>query len=80
VTLHLQPRLLDRAAAAAYCGVTAGYFTLHVEPHIRSVHVHRRKLYDRRSIDAWIDGDTPTRAQRQIANLSEDDIVARAGA
>lgn len=47
------PRLLDRRAAAAYCGVSPGSFETHVP--VPAIRVGRRRLWDIRALDRWID-------------------------
>ena len=49
------PRLLPRRLAAAYCGVSVNHFLAHVP--VACVEVGTKKLWDRRAIDAWLDGD-----------------------
>lgn len=51
----MTPRLLARDAAAAYCGVTAETFELHVRPHVRPVEIGARRLWDVKALDRWLD-------------------------
>ena len=55
--------MLDRQDAAEYCGVSVNHFLAHcpVDP----TSIGTKKLWDRKAIDAWLDGpggggDTPT--------------------
>ncbi len=63
--IQLQPRLLSRANAAAYCGVSINHFMEHIAPVVEEVPVPGKRLWDRRSIDAWID------AQRGVEQNQE---------
>jgi hypothetical protein len=51
----LAPRLLCCKAAAAYCGMSAGSFTTYVAPHVAPLEFGRRRLWDLRMLDAWLD-------------------------
>lgn len=53
--LALEPRLVARELAAAYCGVSANHFGAHVEPHVAPLAIGSRRLWDVRDLDAWID-------------------------
>jgi hypothetical protein len=46
-------RLLSRPQAARYCGMSAEHFTKHVP--VAPIEFGKRKLYDRNSLDQWID-------------------------
>lgn len=56
------PRLLSREQAAAYCGMSPPFFAAMVP--VKPIRLRRvgssekggRVLYDRRELDAWIDG------------------------
>lgn len=48
------PRLLDRQDAAEYCGVSVNHFLTHVPVGPRLI--GSKKLWDRKEIDAWLDG------------------------
>jgi hypothetical protein len=52
----IRPRLLDRTAAAAYCGVSVNHFLEHLGTVVEPVMVGSKRLWDRRTIDRWIDG------------------------
>jgi hypothetical protein len=49
------PRLLSREQAASYLGITAAHFGAHVANQVRSVAIGRRVLFDRMSLDIWVD-------------------------
>ena len=49
----LTPRLLDRDAAATYCGVSVPHFLEHVP--VDPVEIGKKKLWDRMMIDRWLD-------------------------
>jgi hypothetical protein len=51
----MTPRLLGEDAAAAYCGVSAAHFREHLAPVVRPIHIGRRKLWDVRALDRWLD-------------------------
>lgn len=57
VSLPEWPRLMSRETAAAYCGISPGFFeaTCPVVP----MRIGSRKLWDRRLIDQWIDQHSP---------------------
>ena len=51
--LPLEPRLLSRELAAAYCGLSVPTFETTCP--VRAVRFRSRVLYDRRAIDRWLD-------------------------
>lgn len=51
----LVPRLLNRDAAAAYCGISTAHFSEHVGSKVPPIQLGRRKLWDIRSLDQWLD-------------------------
>jgi hypothetical protein len=51
----MTPRLLSEDAAAAYLGIHRVTFEEHVRPHIPPVEIGARKLWDVKSLDAWLD-------------------------
>ena len=51
----MTPRLLGEDAAAAYCGVSAAHFREHVSDVVPPIHIGRRKLWDVRALDRWLD-------------------------
>ena len=53
VRLPLEPRLLSRELAAAYCGLSVPTFECTCP--VRAVRVRSRVLYDRVAIDRWLD-------------------------
>lgn len=52
----LTPRLLSREAAAAYCGISPTTFDETIGEAVAPVELRRRKLWDIKAIDRWIDG------------------------
>lgn len=48
------PRLMGLDVAAAYCGISASTFELRVG--VEPVRLGSRKLWDKKRLDAWIDG------------------------
>ena len=52
----IEPRLLDRSQAAAYCGISLAVFTARcpVRP-LAMGHGKRLERYDIRDLDEWID-------------------------
>ena len=53
--LGLVPRLLNRNAAAAYCGISPNHFDVNVAPHVEPVPIGSKRLWDRKAIVRWID-------------------------
>jgi hypothetical protein len=51
----MTPRLLSRELAAEYCGVTPPTFDEHVVPSVPPVELGRRRLWDVRALDRWLD-------------------------
>jgi hypothetical protein len=49
------PRLLHRGQAAAYCGVSAGHFDDHIATAVPPISIGRRKLWDVRALDRYLD-------------------------
>ncbi len=49
----VEPRALDRARAAAYCGLSVGSFIARCP--VRGAKVGARVIYDRRALDRWLD-------------------------
>lgn len=52
---EIPPRLLTTQLAAEYCGVSADLFERHFGAIIEPVRIGRRKMWDRRAIDRWLD-------------------------
>lgn len=50
----IQPRLLSREEAAAYCGVSPA--SLDANCPVKPIRIGRRALWDRRALDTWLDG------------------------
>jgi len=50
---QIEPRLLSREQAATYCGVSAPTFIS--ECPVTPIKIRTRVLYDRRSLDRWLD-------------------------
>jgi hypothetical protein len=48
-------RLLGRHQAAAYLAISTPHFELHVAHHVGAVLIGRRRLYDVRALDRWLD-------------------------
>jgi hypothetical protein len=53
--IGLTPRLLCRDAAAAYLGISANHFEEHVADAVPAIEIGRRKLWDIRALDRWLD-------------------------
>lgn len=51
----MTPRLLCREAAAAYLGISANHFEDHVAAAVPPVEIGKRKLWDVRALDRWLD-------------------------
>ena len=73
--IKIEPRLLNRKEAAAYCGVSEAAFTVHIVPHIRPVHIGKKLLWDRKpSIFGSMGDRVDLRCRNQIGwNASNDD-------
>jgi hypothetical protein len=56
--IRLAPRLLSRDAAARYCGISTTHFLAHVAPRVAPMLIGRKRLWDVRAIDRWIDRET----------------------
>ena len=54
----ITPRLLAKEAAAEYCGVSAPHFEAHVARQVPAVEIGRRRLWDIKALDRWLDGQT----------------------
>jgi hypothetical protein len=63
-------RLLNIEDAAAYCGVSPALFERHVR--VLPLRIGRRKLWDRRAIDIWID-----RQQENPSSFAPDDWLRK---
>lgn len=50
---HIQPRMLNAAEAAAYCGVSPNHFHAHVR--VAPVLIGTKKLWDVRALDEYLD-------------------------
>jgi predicted DNA-binding transcriptional regulator AlpA len=51
----LVPRLLNRDAAAAYCGISTAHFLAHLSPHVPPILIGRKRVWDVSAIDRWLD-------------------------
>jgi hypothetical protein len=51
----MTPRLLSRAAAATYCGISPNAFDEHVASAVKPIEIGRRNLWDVRALDRWLD-------------------------
>lgn len=70
---NLSPRLLNREAAAFYCGMSANHFTAHLEPHLPVLEFGSKRLWDRAAIDAWLD-----RRNSTASGIDMDALLERA--
>jgi hypothetical protein len=52
---RLTPRLLSRAEAAEYCGLSPNAFDQYVARVVPSLEFGRRNLWDIRALDRWLD-------------------------
>ena len=52
VHVHITPRLLGRKEVAAYCGISPDTFENYVP--VPGIRLGKRKLWDRRCIDRWL--------------------------
>jgi hypothetical protein len=48
-------RLLSRRDAASYCGVSSVQFGVHVAPYVHPIAVGKKRVWDVRALDKWID-------------------------
>lgn len=53
--LGVTPRLLCRAAAAEYLGISEPHFADHVAAKVPAIEIGHRKLWDRKALDRWLD-------------------------
>lgn len=58
VAAQIAPRLLNRNAAAAYCGMTAPHFTLHVASYVPPLKFGKKLLWDVKAIDHWLNSQS----------------------
>lgn len=70
----VQPRLLNKADAASYCGVSEPVFERVVDVRPICLGGPRLARYDRLDLDAWID-----RRKGGTSTLSADDWLSRVG-
>ena len=56
--IRLAPRLLNRDAAAAYCGVSITHFFAHIVTRVPPILIGRKRVWDVKAIDRWIDQQT----------------------
>jgi hypothetical protein len=49
------PRLISRAAAATYCGMSPNHFDEHIAPLVPPARVGKRALWDVKALDRWLD-------------------------
>lgn len=70
--LPLEPRLLDKDLAAAYCGVSVPLFETSCP--VQATRIRGRVLYDRKAIDAWLDSLSGLRAE---SPRSPEEIASR---
>ncbi len=76
----VEPRLLGRAEAAAYCGLSIPTFTSTCP--VIPIKIRARVLYDRVAIDRWLDGLSGANAESLPQNewlRRLDDAHARKG-
>ena len=76
----ITPRLLTREAAAEYCGVSANHFDAHVAKQVPAVEIGRRRLWDIKALDRWLDGQTgyvEASPADWLARLSDDNANSR---
>jgi hypothetical protein len=78
----ITPRLVSVEAAAAYCGVTAPTFELHVRPHVAPIEIGTRRLWDLKALDQWLDlqsglGDPLRPVDEWLARLGDDRANSR---
>lgn len=51
----MTPRLLCREFAAAYLGISPNHFDEHVAESVKPIELGKRKLWDIRALDRWLD-------------------------
>jgi hypothetical protein len=51
----MTPRLLSRDGAPAYCGMSPNHFEEHVAKAVRPLQFGKRRLWDVRALDHWLD-------------------------
>jgi len=72
LTRRVIPRLLGRDDAAFYVGVSGPHFDAHVAPHVQSIRLGRRRLFDVRALDGWLDVKfAPSRVSRSATEWLE---------
>jgi hypothetical protein len=73
----LVPRLLNRDAAAAYCGISTTHFLAHVSPNLSPILIGQKRLWDVKAIDRWLDqestfGQVSLSAEQWLERLDGD--------
>jgi hypothetical protein len=54
----MTPRLLSRAEAATYCGISATLFDERLVDEIPPIRIGRRNLWDVKALDRWLDAQS----------------------
>jgi hypothetical protein len=54
----MTPRLLTREAAATYCGISPNHFNVHLADAVPPISIGRRKLWDVKALDRWLDAQS----------------------
>jgi hypothetical protein len=54
----MTPRLLSREAAATYCGISPNHFDEHLAEAVPPVFIGRRRLWDVKALDRWLDAQS----------------------
>jgi hypothetical protein len=73
----LTPRLLSRADAAVYCGMSPNHFEQHVGSMVPPVRIGKRNLWDIKVLDRWLDqqsglGDALRPVESWLERLGDD--------
>lgn len=75
----LTPRLLSREAAAAYCGVSPGFFDDTIGREVPPIAIRSKKLWDIKALDRWVD-DQPQGAKDRASQSIRERLNGDSGA
>jgi hypothetical protein len=52
------PRLINRRAAAAYCGISPVHFDKQIAPVVPPIQLGGRNVWDLKALDRWLDAQS----------------------
>lgn len=69
----MTPRLLSRERAAAYCGISPSLFDEYLAVTIPPVGIGRRKLWDVKALDRWLDAQSGPAQRTRSTEIGRND-------